>query len=127
MPRHVTPLPQHPQLEIIKTALSKRTGDEVVEYRVYNYKIWRDGTVVRGDNTFGVDLVWIVGLAILYRWLEINIATVQLWADWTTEVSLHLSTLELVADRQGPMAIWLLALLYFVYTKSRTVLSRMYH
>lgn len=87
MPNHVVPLPEHPQLEIIRTPLSERPGDEVVEYRVYNFRIWRDGTVVRGDrNTLG-DLVWAAGLAVSYRRLEVDLAIARFWADWTVEVS----------------------------------------
>lgn len=91
MPNHVSPLSEHPQLEIIRTSLSERTGDEVVEYRVYNFKIWKDGTVVRGDQSVGGDLIWVAGLAILYRWMQLESAIPQLWIDWEIKVSFIIS------------------------------------
>lgn len=87
MPNHVIPLPQHPQLEIIRTSLSESYADEVVEYRVYNFKVWKNGTVVRGDQSVLGDLVWLVGLAMLYWWLELDIASVLFWTDWAIKVS----------------------------------------
>lgn len=87
MPNHDTPLPRHPQLEIIRTALSERPGDELLEYRVYNFNVWEDGTVVRGDRNVLGDLIWTVGLVILYRWLELDTALSQFWIGWNIEVS----------------------------------------
>jgi hypothetical protein len=66
MRSHVRPLQGHPQLEIIRSQLSAETA--VVEYRVYNYKRQRDGTVVRGDGFGYFDLSWVVGLG-LYWWI----------------------------------------------------------
>lgn len=89
MPNHVIPLPRHPQLEIIRTPLSDRHGDEVVEYRVYNFKIWQDGTVVRGDQSVLGDVVWVVVLAILCRYwnLDIAFAIARFLVAWTIQVS----------------------------------------
>jgi hypothetical protein len=65
---HVRPLQGHPQLEIIRSQLSAETEDAVVEYRVYNYKRQRDGTIVRGDGLSWLDLSWAIGLG-LYWWI----------------------------------------------------------
>ena len=65
---HVRPLQGHPQLEIIRSQLSANTENAVVEYRVYNYKRQRDGTVVRGDGLSWLDLSWAIGLG-LYWWI----------------------------------------------------------
>jgi hypothetical protein len=87
MPNHDTPLPRHPQLEIIRTAVSERPGDELLEYRVYNFNVWEDGIVVRGDRNVLGDVIWTVGLAIMYRWLEVDTALSQFWIDRNIEVS----------------------------------------
>jgi len=65
---HVRPLQGHPQLEIIRSQLSAETKDSVVEYRVYNYKRQRNGTIVRGDGFSWFDLSWVISLE-LYWWI----------------------------------------------------------
>jgi hypothetical protein len=65
---HVRPLQGHPQLEVIRTRLSAENADAVVEYRVYNYKRQRDGTIVRGDGFSWLDLSWVISLG-LYWWI----------------------------------------------------------
>ena len=64
---HVRPLQGHPQLEIIRSQLSEEPEDAVVEYRVYNYKRQRDGTIVRGNGFSWFDLSWVVSLGICWR------------------------------------------------------------
>jgi hypothetical protein len=68
MRSHVRPLQGHPQLEIIRTQLSDDSEDAVVEYRVYNYKRQRNGTIVRGDGFSWFDLSCAVGLG-TYWWI----------------------------------------------------------
>ena len=68
MRSHVRPLQGHPQLEITRAQLSDASEDAVVEYRVYNYKKQRDGTIVRGDTFSCFDLSWATGLGI-YWWI----------------------------------------------------------
>ena len=68
MRSHVRPLQGHPQLEIIRSRLSDAPEDAVVEYRVYNYKQQRDGTIVRGDVFSWFDLSWAAGL-VIYWWI----------------------------------------------------------
>jgi hypothetical protein len=70
---HVRPLQGHPQLEIIRSQLSAETEDAVVEYRVYNYKRQRDGTIVRGDGLSWLDLSWAAGLGIYWRILDLSL------------------------------------------------------
>jgi hypothetical protein len=65
---HVQPLQGHTQLEIIRSQLSAEIENAVVEYRVYNYKRQRDGTIVRGDGLSWLDLSWIISLG-LYWWI----------------------------------------------------------
>jgi hypothetical protein len=68
MRSHVRPLQGHPQLEIIRTRLSDASEDAVVEYRVYNYKRQKDGTIVRGDGFSWFDLFWAITLG-MYWWI----------------------------------------------------------
>jgi len=70
---HVRPLQGHPQLEIIRSQLSADSGDAVVEYRVYNYKRQRDGTVVRGDGFSWFDLFWVIGLGMYWWNFDLNV------------------------------------------------------
>jgi hypothetical protein len=65
---HVRPLQGHPQLEIIRSQLSAEIENAVVEYRVYNYKRQRDGTISRGDGFSWLDLSWAIGLG-MYWWI----------------------------------------------------------
>ena len=69
MRSHVRPLQGHPQLEITRAQLSDASEDAVVEYRVYNYKKQRDGTIVRGDKFSWFDLSWATGL-VIYWWIS---------------------------------------------------------
>ena len=73
MRSHVRPLQGHPQLEIIRTGLSDASEDAVVEYRVYNYKKQRDGTIVRGYSFSWFDLSWATGLAIHWWAFELSL------------------------------------------------------
>lgn len=67
MRSHVRPLQAHPQLEISRRQLSESAEDVVVEYRVYNFRKQRDGTIVRGDGLSWSDLAWIAGLVLTWR------------------------------------------------------------
>ena len=73
MRRHVRPLQGHAQLEIIRSQLSADTKDSVVEYRVYNYKRQRNGTIVRGDGLSWLDLSWAIGLGMYWRIFDLNV------------------------------------------------------
>ena len=70
---HVRPLQGHPQLGIIRTRLSGEPEIAVVEYRVYNHKRQRDGTVVRGDGFSWFDLFWVIGLGMYSRVFDLNV------------------------------------------------------
>jgi hypothetical protein len=73
MRSHVRPLQGHPQLEIIRSQLSAETENAVVEYRVYNYKRQRDGTIVRGDGLSWLDLSWVIGLVLCCRIFDLSL------------------------------------------------------
>jgi hypothetical protein len=77
MPSHVRPLADHPQLEIITTQVSGVKEDRVTEYRVYNYKRWRNGTIVRGDGFGWVDVLWLAGLVVGWTWLRWDLETLD--------------------------------------------------
>lgn len=85
MTSHVTPLPHHPQLEIVRTDVSSNPREQVVEYRVHHTP-WKDGGL--GQTVLG-DLAWVSGLFALYRWLELDSAGFLFWKEWSIKVSLR--------------------------------------
>jgi hypothetical protein len=87
MPNHVTPLADHPQLEIITTQLAIGTQDQVTEYRVYNPGRWSNGTIVRGDGSGWIDWLWLVGLVLASRWMRWDLSEVRLFAVSLRDVS----------------------------------------
>lgn len=100
MPEHDQPLADHPQLRILRTRLSDRPGDEIVEYRVYNYRVGRNGCVARGDTSTWADLLWVICLWTYYRYYEVDPAQARILLrdQWTCEVS-HSCLVEIPARR----------------------------
>jgi hypothetical protein len=62
--REITPLPHHPQLCVIETALTNGyAGPQHVEYRVYNWRRQASGRVVRGDTLAVGDIIVMASIA----------------------------------------------------------------
>lgn len=93
---HVRPLADHPQFDVVRTRLSDRQNDEVVEHRVYNFRRWKDGTIIRGDGSGWLDIAWTVGLAVLFRRYQLQQAIEELWSRWQCSVRQVLVLLGLI-------------------------------
>jgi hypothetical protein len=70
MRSHARPLSDHSQLEIVRTQLSERIEDAAIEYKVHNFSRRKDGTIQRADGLSWIDVVWLAGLVIAWKRLD---------------------------------------------------------
>lgn len=87
MRSHVRPLSNHPQLEIIRPQLSESGEDAVIEYRVQNFRRRKDGTIQMGDGMSWIDVVWLAGLVMAWRSLEVGLQVRQVFLRNSISVS----------------------------------------
>jgi len=122
MRSHVRPLSDHPQLEIIRTQLSESGQDAAIEYRVQNVSRRKDGTIQRGNGMSWIDVVWLAGLVMAWRSLEVGLQARQVFLRNSISVSRASVLRQGLAEVKVPAVAWLISALFFLFRKTRTVL-----
>lgn len=122
MRSHVRPLSSHPQLEIIRTQLSESGEDAVIEYRVQSFSRRKDGTIQMGDGMSWIDVVWLAGLVMAWRSLEVGLQARQVLLRNSISVSRASVLRQGLAEIKVPAVAWLIFALLFLFRKTRTVL-----
>ena len=122
MRSYVRPLSHHPQLEIIRTQISESGKDAVIEYRVQNFSWRKEGTIQRGDGMSWIDVIWLAGLVMAWRSLEVELQARQVLLRNSISVSCSSILRRGLAEVKIPPVAWLIFALLFLFRKTRTVL-----
>ena len=119
---HVRPLSDHSQLEIIRTQVSESGEDAVIEYRVQNFSRRKEGTIQRGDGMSWIDVIWLAGLVMAWRSLDMGLQARQVLLRKSISVSRPSVLRQGLAEVKVPAVAWLIFALLFLFRKTRTVL-----
>jgi len=122
MRSHVRPLSNHPQLEIIRTRQSESGEDAVIEYSVQNFRRRKDGTIQRGDGMSWIDVVWLAGLVMAWRSLDVGQQARQVLLRNSISVSRASILRRDLAEVKVLAVAWLIFAMLFLFRKTRTVL-----
>lgn len=123
MRSYVRPLSNHPQLEIIRTQLSESGEDAVIEYRVQSFSRRKDGTIQMGDGMSWIDVVWLAGLVMAWRSLDMGLQARQVLLRNSISVSRASVLRQGLAEVKVPAVAWLIFALLFLFRQTRTVPS----